>query len=125
MEKNEEKRILSRANHKIQGNVVYNGSKFKGEINNFSLNGFLFNCDETLDVSEGEKLTILIDLNDKEKSPTAEINCIVRRKEKNSLGLNFDVIDYDTLMMLKEKLINVAGHEGTINDEFIQFILSN
>jgi hypothetical protein len=125
METKKEKRSLSRANYKIQGQVIYKDRFFKGKIHNFSLNGFLFNSDEAIEVSEGEKLVILIDLNDKSRDMTLEVNCIVRRKEKNSLGLNFDVIDYDTLMMLKEKLINVADHEETINDEFINFILSN
>jgi hypothetical protein len=55
----------------------------------------------------------------------SEINCTVMRKTENILGLKFDVIDYDTLMALKARLIDVIGDEDKINDEFIKFLLGN
>lgn len=38
----EEKRKISRADYGVRGQAIYKGGIYKGEIKNFSLNGFLF-----------------------------------------------------------------------------------
>ncbi|ATW27458.1 PilZ domain-containing protein [Candidatus Formimonas warabiya] len=125
MDTNEEKRRIARAGYRIKGQAKYRDKFFKGEIINFSLTGFLFSSDAVIDVCEGEKLIILFQWDQEIRDMVSEITCTVIRKVKNILGLKFDVIDYDTLMYLKEKLIDITGDENKINDAFIQFIIGN
>lgn len=119
---NEEKRRISRADYVMKGQARYKDRFFKGEIKDFSLNGFLFYTDEAMRVSEGEKLVITVKLDDEAQDIISEIDCTVIRIVGSILGLKFDVIDYDTLMYLKEKLIHIIGDENKINDEFMDFL---
>jgi hypothetical protein len=98
----EEKRRITRADYGVSGKALYKDRSFKGEILNFSLNGFLFRSDEVMDVAEGEKVAISIDPDGEMQDMASEISCTVMRKTDNVLGVKFKVIDYDTLMFLKK-----------------------
>ena len=125
MDTNEEKRKISRVDYTIKAQAKYKGRDYIGEINNFSLNGFLFCTHEVMDAAEGDEIIIAINLADGAQDVKSEINCTVVRKVINILGLNFDVIDFDTLMFLRERLININGDQDKINDEFINFVMGN
>ena len=125
MDANEEKRKISRINYLIEGQVKYKDKIFSGKIQDFSLNGFLFSSEEIINVDEGEKLTITLYIDEEENVRITEVNCIVIRRTDNILGVQFDVIDYDTLMILRGKLIHLVGDENKINDEFINFLVGN
>jgi len=122
---NNEKREILRVDYNIIGQAKFEKRFFKGEIINFSLNGLLFSSDEVMDVSEGDKLIISINWDNNVQDMMSEIYCIVIRKDRNILGLKFDVIDYDTLMLIKQKLIDITGDNEKVNDEFIKFLVGN
>ena len=121
MDTQADRRKITRVDYAAKGQAEHNGRLFHGELINISLNGLLFRSDEPMDVSEQDEITVMINLDDKEKKMVSEINCIVVRKNDYVLGLRFKFIDYDTLMLLKEKLSNQTGNK--INEEFIDFIL--
>ncbi len=121
----EEKRRISRADYTIGGQVRYKERLINGEIRNFSLSGFLFHLDEGIDVSEGEQLIVMVDFDGEVHDMVSEINCTVMRSVNHILGLKFDIIDYDTLMFLKEKLIDITGDENKVNNEFFKFSEGN
>ncbi|NPV90883.1 MAG: PilZ domain-containing protein [Firmicutes bacterium] len=125
MESKAEKRKVTRADYIIKSQARYKDRLFPGEIKNISLNGFLFSPDEVMDISEGDELVISIVLDGETADMRSEINCTVIRKTEKILGLKFNVIDYDTLMLLKERLINTVGDKNRVNDEFINFLLGS
>lgn len=98
----EEKRKITRADYGVSGKVLHKDRIFRGEILNFSLSGFLFRSEEAIDVTEGEKIAVSIDMDCEEREMASEISCTVMRKANNMLGVKFKVIDYDTLMFLKK-----------------------
>ncbi|MBC7961111.1 MAG: PilZ domain-containing protein [Vallitaleaceae bacterium] len=120
---NEEKRKISRVNYLMKGKVKFKESLYSGEIQDFSLNGFSFCSEDVIYVDEGEKLAISLYIEDEEEVRVSEVDCIVVRRRENMLGVKFDIIDYDTLMLLREKLIHLVGDENKINDEFIKFFV--
>lgn len=121
----EEKRKISRVNYTIKGRAKYKDGLFRGEILDFSLNGFLFRSEEVISIDKGEVLTITLYIEDEPEMLISEVKCIVIRCTEKVLGVKFDIIDYDTLMFLKEKLIHLIGNENKINDEFINFLEGN
>lgn len=125
MDTNEEKRRISRAACKVPALAKCREKISEGELIDFSLNGFLFKSAEVMDVAEEDKLTVIINLGDERQVKISEINCLVTRKNQDVLGLKFDAIDFDTLMLLKKKLIMLIGDEEKINDEFINFLIGN
>ncbi len=118
-----EKRKITRVDYPIRAQAEYQGSLFQGEIINVSLNGLLFKSDEHMDVSARERVSMLIDWNDTENGLVSTIECIVARRAERILGLQFDVIDSDTLMLLRERLAAKAGDR--INQEFIHFMIDS
>lgn len=122
---NVEKRRISRAAYKVPALAKCQGKISEGELIDFSLNGFLFRLTEVMEAAEGDKLTVIINLGDETKVMISEINCLVTRRSQDVLGLKFEAIDFDTLMLLKEKLIMLSGDEEKINDEFINFLIGN
>lgn len=120
MDANEEKRMISRVSFPVRAQAEYNGEVFQGEIINFSLNGLLFGSDKPMDIAEQEKTAVTLFWNDKDKGMVSTINCIVVRKIHYILGLRFEAIDYDTLMLLREKLADRVGDK--VNEEFIDFM---
>jgi hypothetical protein len=123
MDTHEEKRQITRVDYPVRGQAEYKGTIFPGEIINFSLNGLLFKSDELMDIAEQEKVAISINWDDAEEDPVSTIHCIVVRNDNQVAGLKFDVIDYDTLMALREKLAAKIGDK--INEEFINFLISS
>lgn len=123
MDIHEEKRKITRVDYPIRAQAEYQGGLFQGEIMNVSLNGLLFMSDERMDVSAQERVAIVIDWGGAEKGPVSTIECIVARKADRILGLQFDVIDGDTLMLLRKKLAAKAGDR--INQEFIHFMIDS
>ncbi|HWQ79068.1 MAG TPA: PilZ domain-containing protein [Anaerovoracaceae bacterium] len=123
MDANEEKRMISRASYTVRAQAEYNGEIFQGEIINFSLNGLLFGSDRPMDIAEQERTTVTLFWDDKDKGVISTIDCIVVRKIHYILGLRFEAVDYDTLMLLKEKLAGRIGDK--VNEEFIDFIFGN
>lgn len=123
MSTHDERRRITRVDCTVKGQADYNGKLFQGEIINFSLNGLLFSSDELMDVAAPEKVTITVHWDEEEKDMVSAIQCIVVRKVDHVLGLKFDVIDYDTLMLLKDKLSAKIGDR--IDEEFINFMLGS
>lgn len=123
VDRHAEKRKITRVNYSVKCQVEYNGTIFQGEIINFSLNGLLFSSDKSISISEQEKVVVIIDWVDAKKSMVSTIQCVVARKINHTLGLQFDVVDYDTLMLLKERLAAEIGDK--INEEFINFMIGS
>lgn len=123
MDMHEEKRNITRVDYPVKGQAEYNGAFFLGEIINFSLNGLLFRTDELMNVSAQEKVAITINWDEAGKGMVSTIHCNVVRKNNHILGLHFEAVDYDTLMLLKEKLSAEIG--GKINEEFIDFLIGS
>jgi hypothetical protein len=123
MDTHEEKRKITRVDYPIKGQAEYNGMLFQGEIINFSLNGLLFRSEEFMNVSAQEKVAVIFNWDDGEKDTISTIHCIVARNFDRILGLQFDVVDYDTFMLLKERLAAIIGDK--INEEFINFLLGD
>lgn len=120
MEIHEEKRKITRVDYPIRAQAGYQGKVFWGEIMNVSLNGLMFMSDEPMDAAVKERVSIVIDWGGAENALVSKIECIVVRKADRVLGLRFDVIDGDTLMLFREKMAAIAGDK--INEEFIGFI---
>lgn len=123
MDTNDEKRKITRVDYPVRGQVEYNGTLIQGEIINFSLNGLLFRADEGMNISEQAKVAVAILWDDAERGTVSTIHCIVARRINYILGLQFDIIDYDTLMLLKERLTAKMGDR--VNEEFINFMMGS
>ena len=120
MDGQEEKRTISRVDYHARGEIAYGDALFPGEIVNFSLNGLLFRTDEPIDIPEQEKVTVNFAWDGGEMEAVSTIGCLMVRKDGHTLGLKFDMIDYDTLMGLKERLAAKMGDK--IDEEFISFL---
>lgn len=123
MDIHEEKRKITRVDYPIRAQAEYQRARFQGEIMNVSLNGLLFMSDVHMDISAQERVSIVIDWDDAENGLVSTIDCIVARKADRILGLQFDVIDGDTLMLLRERLAAKVGDR--INQEFIHFMIES
>lgn len=123
MNTQEEKRKITRVDYPVKGLAEYNGARFQGDIINISLNGLLFRSEEFMSITEQEKLSVNILWGEAEEADASTIHCIVARKLNYILGLKFHVVDYDTLMLLRERLAAQAGEK--VNEEFIHFMIGD
>jgi len=119
-----EKRILSRILIH-QAADIQNKNKclhIPAVIINCSLNGLLIWCGQPEAFAIGDSIDVLFELTKDESIFCIEIGCMLLRKSGNELALKLEVIDYDSLMALKDYVGIESGDAKKIEQEFIGFL---
>jgi hypothetical protein len=114
-----EKRKLTRAEYKIEAQIVYKGENFSGEAKNLSLKGALIEIDENAVIDINEKLDILFLITGQSSNLIIKVEGTVVRKGKGYIGLKFDVIDLDSFIHLRNIVAYNDGDYEKIMNEFI------
>jgi len=104
------KRIVSRFAWNLPCYLEYRAWLYKAKIINLSLNGLLIEAVIPGYREDDDGVIIIIG--------GKKIDCRVVRKEKNLIGLQYEYMDIDTLLTIKEKLIEFSGDKDLVEEEF-------
>jgi hypothetical protein len=114
------KRKFSRVEFKIVATVKHGQRQFVGAVNNLSLSGIFLVTDQRIPI--GEIVAILIALDDQPEN-SVEMTGKVARVTEGGIAFNFDKIDYDSFIHLKNLVALNSGDEGKIQDEMVDRVL--
>jgi len=114
------KRKFSRVEFKIVATVKHGQRQFVGAVSNLSLSGIFLVTDQCLPV--GEVAAILIALDDQPEN-SVEMTGKVARVTEEGIAFNFDKIDYDSFIHLKNIVALNSGDESKIQDEMVDRVL--
>lgn len=119
-----ERRGLTRAEYVRSCSIHFSGGSCDCYILNFSLTGILVITDAKLKPGRGEKVIIKLEQFSPEIS-MARIDCEVVRLDGKKIGIQFNAIDYKTLMKLKEILFRVVKKRGSSKEEVPRNLFAN
>jgi len=114
------KRKFSRVEFKIVATVKHGQRQFVGAVSNLSLGGVFLATDQRLPV--GEIADIVIALDDQPEN-SVEMAGKVARVTDDGIAFNFDKIDYDSFIHLKNLVALNSGDEGKIQGEMVDRVL--
>jgi len=115
-----QKRKFSRVEFKIVATIRQGPRQFIGAVSNLSLSGIFMTTDQKLPV--GEVADVLIALNDQPEN-SVEMTGKVSRVTEEGIAFNFEKIDFDSYIHLKNLVALNSGDEGMIQDEMIEHVL--
>jgi len=115
------KRKFSRIEFKIVATVKQGQRQFVGAVSNLSLGGVFLVTDQRLPI--GEVADILIALDDQPEN-SVEMTGKVARVAEEGIAFNFEKIDYDSFVHLKNLVALNSGDEGMIQGEMVDHVLS-
>jgi hypothetical protein len=114
------KRKFSRIDFKIVATIKHGPKRFIGGISDLSLGGVFLATDQQLPV--GEVADILIALDDQPENSLAMTGTVARVTEEG-IAFNFDKIEFDSYIHLKNLVALNSGDEGKIQDELFGHLL--
>ncbi|MDR2560929.1 MAG: PilZ domain-containing protein [Holophagales bacterium] len=116
------KRKFSRVEFKIVATVKHDQREFVGAVSNLSLGGVFLVTDQQLPV--GEVADILIALDDQPEN-SVEMTGKVARATEEGIAFNFEKIDYDSFIHLKNLVALNSGDEGKIQGEMVDHVVGS
>lgn len=112
-----EKRKCSRVGFEIQASIFYKNTIIEGFVKDLSLTGiFLIG---TNDIPLGEDVSIIIRLAGNDSNLSVSLYGKITRCNESGLGIEFDAIDLDSFIHLKNIIIYNYGDSDKIMDEFL------
>lgn len=118
-----EKRSLSRVCYNIEAAIKYKGMDFKGEVENISLNGMFIKTQKEIPV--GEIIEIIMYLTGDTSSLSINLEGIVMRSDEKGIGLQYQKVDLDSFIHLRNIISYNIEDSDKVLDEFLQFIRKN
>jgi len=120
----EEKRKLSRVLFHIHAQIKKGTQAYIGRVNNVSLKGLHVNMTEGMDeLHPGDQVEITIDLTGESSDLKVQAEGEVLRWEDNgAIAVNFNHIDLDSFVHLKNIIAYNSGDYDKIMEEFMDSI---
>jgi len=115
-----EKRNFSRVDFRIVATVKHGARQFVGAVSNLSLGGVFLVTDQRLPI--GEVAEILIALDDQPEN-SVTMTGRVARAAPEGIAINFEKMDSDSYIHLKNLVALNSGDEGRIQDEMVDHVL--
>ncbi|HBE77426.1 MAG TPA: PilZ domain-containing protein [Firmicutes bacterium] len=115
-----EKRELTRVAFHIEAIIKYQERTFTGKVENLSLKGMFIQTAENLKLKE--PLAISIHLAGDSSDLEIKLNGNVVRVEQSGVGVQFDKIDLDSFIHLRNIVAYNSGDEDNVMNEFVSFV---
>jgi hypothetical protein len=115
-----EKRELTRVAFDIEAIIKYQEHTFSGKIDNLSLKGMFIQTLEKIKLND--TIEISIHLAGQTSDLEINLNGIVVRLTDEGIGVQFQKIDLDSFIHLRNIVAYNSGDEDKIMDEFFTFI---
>lgn len=115
-----ERRKLSRVGFSIGAIIKYKDITFKGEVQNISLNGMFVKTDENIPI--GEIVEMMISLIGDTSCLSINLEGMVVREAEDGIGLQYQKVDPDSFIHLKNIISYNTNNSEKVMDEFYDFI---
>ena len=116
----DDKRKFSRVPFVVKAQIDWQGKVLAGEVSNLSLRGMLVHVPETIPV--GEKLASTLQLTGDSSDLKVTIVAKVVRTDAKGIGLEFEQMDLDSFIHLRNIVAYNSGNADLIDQEFMNFI---
>lgn len=114
-----EKRKFSRVQFKKEVEIIVNGQKYQGEIENLSLKGAYVKSQQRLSI--GNQVELLIHLTG-ETDFDIDLKGKVVRLTDDGAGVLFEQVDLDSFAHLRNIIAYNFGDDDAVMEEFFNFI---
>lgn len=115
-----EKRELTRVAFNIEATIHYQERTFSGKVDNLSLKGMFIQTSEKFKLQDSIQITI--HLAGETSDLAINLNGIVVRMVEQGIGVQFDKVDLDSFIHLRNIVAYNNGDEDKVMDEFFTFI---
>ncbi|MFO7734964.1 MAG: PilZ domain-containing protein [bacterium] len=114
-------RQFSRIEYKMIATFMYNDKKYDGRIHNLSMKGMLL--ETGLKIPQGEELSVKIRLSSLSTESTVDIKTArVVRSTEEGVALEFEKIELDSFILLRNIMIYNSGDSDKIDSEYRNYI---
>jgi hypothetical protein len=118
--KNMEKRELTRVAFDIEAIIKYQEHTFSGKVDNLSLKGMFIRTKEKIKLND--TIEIIIHLAGQTSDLEINLNGTVVRIIDEGVGVQFQKVDLDSFIHLRNIVAYNSGDEDKVMDEFFSFI---
>lgn len=115
-----EKRGFTRVSFRTEATVEFKDQTIRGEVENLSLKGMFLKTPEKM--KKNEEVSIKILLSGTSSELFINVKGVVVRSESNGAGFQFNGMDLDSFIHLKNVIAYNEGDEGKIMDEFFRYM---
>jgi len=115
-----EKRHFSRVDYQVHAVITCDGETVEADVKNLSLKGMLVHSDRELPL--GKKADISISLSNVSPPIVIQLKGEVVRSQTGELGFNFERIELDSFVHLRNIVSICKGDADSVMDEFIDFV---
>ena len=115
-----EQRHFSRVEYHVHAVITCDGETIQADVENLSLKGMLVRSDRQL--PQGKKADITISLSDVSPLVVIQLKGEVVRSQEGELGFNFERIELDSFIHLRNIVSICKGDADSVMDEFIDFV---
>jgi hypothetical protein len=115
-----EKRELIRVPFQIDATLLYQDLTIKGKIENLSLKGMFILIEGLFKLQDS--VQIKIHLAGESSNLDINVTGIVVRKNEKGIGVQFEKVDLDSFIHLRNIVAYNSGDEDKVMDEFCNFI---
>jgi len=116
----DDKRKFSRVPFVVKAQIDWRGKVLTGEVSNLSLRGMFAHVPEPIPV--GEKLASTLELTGDSSDLKVTIVAKVVRADAKGIGLEFEQMDLDSFIHLRNIVAYNSGDADLIDQEFTNFI---
>lgn len=111
-----EKRNFTRIIFQTEAAVVSEDLRIRGEVENLSMNGMLLRTPDRIPVSANAEIRIVLSGASPEISVEAKGHAL--RHESDGIAFQFDEMDLDSFIHLKNIIAHNRGDDGDVAEEF-------
>ncbi|MGV8075401.1 MAG: PilZ domain-containing protein [Syntrophobacteraceae bacterium] len=115
-----QKRKFSRVEFKAEAIVESKGHQIRGMVENLSLKGMLLITTERPSVNEEVDINIFLTATTSEL--TVRLRGVVVRHQENGIAVNFDSMDLDSFIHLRNIVSYNLGDDDAVMDEFFKYM---
>jgi len=116
----DDKRKFSRVPFVVKAQIDWQGKALTGEVSNLSLRGMFVHVPEAIAV--GEKLASTLQLTGDSSDLKVTIVAKVVRADAKGIGIEFEQMDLDSFIHLRNIVAYNSGNADLIDQEFMNFI---
>ena len=118
-----QKRKFSRVEFKSEAFVQREGLQIKGEVDNLSLKGMFLNTAQKHPLNEAVDITIYLSGTSSELA--INLKGIVVRHEDRGIAVNFNWMDLDSFIHLRNVIAYNMGDKDAVMEEFFNYMRAN
>jgi PilZ domain len=115
-----EKRALTRVAFDIDATITYQEHTFSGKVNNLSLKGMFILTTEKVKLQD--TIQVIIHLAGETSELEINLTGTVVRITDEGIGVQFEKVDLDSFIHLRNIVAYNSGDEDKVMDEFFSFV---